>query len=87
MVDMIDRPGELLALIDVVTKFAIKDTIAGCKGKAVPYVWFWLHKVQTALCPMSISRNSTGLRCGSTLPRWRKRAFDAGKTFQPLWAC
>jgi uroporphyrinogen-III decarboxylase len=27
-----------------VTEFAIKDTIAGCSGKAVPYVWFWLHK-------------------------------------------
>jgi hypothetical protein len=44
LVDMMDRPDELLALIDVITKFAIKDTIAGCKGKAVPYVWFWLHK-------------------------------------------
>jgi hypothetical protein len=44
LVDMLDRPDEVLALVDVVTKFAIKDTIAGCKGKAVPYVWFWLHK-------------------------------------------
>ena len=44
LLDMYDRPDELLALIDVVTEFAIKDTIAGCSGKAVPYVWFWLHK-------------------------------------------
>jgi hypothetical protein len=44
LMDMYDRPDELLALIDVVTKFAIKDCIAGSKGKAVPYVWFWLHK-------------------------------------------
>ncbi|MDR0376544.1 MAG: hypothetical protein LBH70_01995 [Spirochaetaceae bacterium] len=44
LMDMLERPDELLALIDVVTKFAIKDTIAGCQGKAVPYVWFWLHK-------------------------------------------
>ena len=44
LMDMHDRPGELLALIDVVTKFAIKDCIAGSLGKAVPHVWFWLHK-------------------------------------------
>jgi uroporphyrinogen-III decarboxylase len=44
LMDMYERPDELLALIDVVTKFAIKDTIAGCQGKATPYVWFWLHK-------------------------------------------
>ena len=44
LTDMYDHPDELLALIDVVTEFAIKDTIAGCSGKAVPYVWFWLHK-------------------------------------------
>ncbi len=44
LMDMYDHPDELLKLIDVVTEFAIKDTIAGCSGKAVPYVWFWLHK-------------------------------------------
>jgi uroporphyrinogen-III decarboxylase len=44
LMDMMKRPDDLLALIDVVTKFAIKDTIANCSGKAVPYVWFWLHK-------------------------------------------
>ncbi|MDR1904638.1 MAG: hypothetical protein LBQ88_20425 [Treponema sp.] len=44
LMDMYDHPKELLALIDVVTEFAIKDTIAGSRGKAVPYVWFWLHK-------------------------------------------
>ena len=44
LTDMYDHPDELLKLIDVVTEFAIKDTIAGCSGKAVPYVWFWLHK-------------------------------------------
>ncbi|MDR1798098.1 MAG: hypothetical protein LBR44_11830 [Clostridiales Family XIII bacterium] len=44
LTDMYDRPDELLALIDIVTEFAIKDTIAGCSGKATPYVWFWLHK-------------------------------------------
>jgi hypothetical protein len=44
LMDMYDHPNELLKLIDVITEFAIKDTIAGCSGKAVPYVWFWLHK-------------------------------------------
>jgi hypothetical protein len=44
LTDMYDHPDELLQLIDVVTDFAIQDTIAGCSGKAVPYVWFWLHK-------------------------------------------
>jgi len=44
LTDMHDHPDELLALIDVVTKFAIKDCIAGALNKAVPYVWFWLHK-------------------------------------------
>jgi hypothetical protein len=44
LMDMYDRPDELLRLIDVVTKFAIKDTIAGCSGQATPFVWFWLHK-------------------------------------------
>ena len=44
LMDIIDHPEELLKLIDVVTEFAIKDTIAANLGKAVPYVWFWLHK-------------------------------------------
>jgi len=44
LTDMLNYPVELLQLIDVVTEFAIKDTIAGSLGKAVPYVWFWLHK-------------------------------------------
>ena len=44
MTDLYDHPDELLELIDIVTDFAIKDTIEGAKGKAVPYVWFWLHK-------------------------------------------
>lgn len=44
LLDMLHRPQELLRLIDVVTEFAIKDTIAGCSGKSTPFVWFWLHK-------------------------------------------
>lgn len=44
LTDMYDHPDELLKLIDVVTEFAIKDTIAACSGQTVPYVWFWLHK-------------------------------------------
>jgi len=44
MMDMYDHEEELLRLIDVMTDFAIKDTIAGCSGKEVPYVWYWLHK-------------------------------------------
>jgi uroporphyrinogen-III decarboxylase len=44
LTDMYDHPDELLKLIDVVADFAIKDTIAGCSGKEVPYVWIWLHK-------------------------------------------
>ena len=44
LTDMYDHPDELLKLIDVVTEFAIKDTIAANLGKATPYVWFWLHK-------------------------------------------
>ena len=44
MMDMYDHEEDLLKLIDVVTDFAIKDTIAGNQGKAVPYVWHWLHK-------------------------------------------
>jgi len=31
-------------LIDIVTDFTIKDTIAAASGQAVPFVWFWLHK-------------------------------------------
>ena len=44
LTDIHDHPEELLQLIDVLTEFAIKDTIAGCSGKTTPYVWFWLHK-------------------------------------------
>ena len=44
LTDIINYPDELLQLIDVVTEFAIKDTIAANQGKAVPYVWYWLHK-------------------------------------------
>jgi hypothetical protein len=44
LLDMYERPKELLRLIDVVTEFAIRDTIAGCSGKATPFVWYWLHK-------------------------------------------
>ena len=44
MMDIYDRPEEVLRLTDIMTEFAIKDTIAGCSGKAVPYVWYWLHK-------------------------------------------
>jgi len=42
--DMYDRPDELLRLLDVVADFAVKDAVAGALGKAVPYVWIWLHK-------------------------------------------
>ncbi|MBT3320475.1 MAG: hypothetical protein HN948_05925 [Clostridia bacterium] len=42
--DMYDHPDELLELIDIVTDFTIKDTIAAASGQAVPFVWFWLHK-------------------------------------------
>ena len=44
LMDMYDHAEELLALIEVVTEYAIKDTIAGCSGKSTPFVWFWLHK-------------------------------------------
>jgi hypothetical protein len=44
LTDMYDHPDELLELIDVVTEFSIKDIIASSSGKAVPYVWYWLHK-------------------------------------------
>jgi uroporphyrinogen-III decarboxylase len=44
LMDMHDRPDELLAMLDVVTDNAINDVIAGSQGKAVPYVWWWLHK-------------------------------------------
>ena len=44
MMDIYDRPDELLQLIDVVTDFAIEDTIKSCSGKSVPFVIFWLHK-------------------------------------------
>lgn len=44
MMDVKRHPEELLQLIDIVTEFATKDIIAGCSGKAVPYVWHWLHK-------------------------------------------
>lgn len=44
LMDMYDRPEELLELIGVVTDFAIKDTIAGCSGRPTPFVIFWLHK-------------------------------------------
>ena len=44
LMDIHDRPDELLALIDTITPFAIDDCIASSRAKAVPYVWFWLHK-------------------------------------------
>ncbi len=44
LMDMYDQPDNLLKLIDVVTEFAIQDTIAGSVGKSVPFVWYWLHK-------------------------------------------
>jgi hypothetical protein len=44
LTDMYDHPDELLAMLDVVTDNAIEDTVAGAQGKAVPYVWWWLHK-------------------------------------------
>jgi len=44
LTDMYDRPDDLLKFIDVVTEFAIKDTIASCSGAESPYVWYWLHK-------------------------------------------
>jgi uroporphyrinogen-III decarboxylase len=44
LMDMYDHADELLELIEVVTEYAIKDTIAGCSGKSTPFVWFWLHK-------------------------------------------
>lgn len=44
LMDMYDHEEELLQLIDIVTDFAIKDTIAGCSGKSTPFVWYWLHK-------------------------------------------
>jgi len=44
LMDMYDHEEELLQLIDIITDFAIKDTIAGCSGKSTPFVWFWLHK-------------------------------------------
>ena len=44
MMDMFDQPDNLLQLIDVITDFAIRDTINSCSGKPVPFVIFWLHK-------------------------------------------
>ncbi len=44
LMDMFDHPQELLELIDVVTDYAIEDTIKGCSGKETPFVWYWLHK-------------------------------------------
>lgn len=44
LMDMYDHPDELLKLIDIITDFSIKDTIASASGGAVPFVWFWLHK-------------------------------------------
>ena len=44
LMDMYDRPDELLELMDVFTDFAIEDQIKSATNKNVPYVWFWLHK-------------------------------------------
>lgn len=46
LLDMYERPEQLLALIDKITPFAIEDVIAGARasGPDRPYVWIWLHK-------------------------------------------
>lgn len=44
LMDMYDHPEEVLKLTEIITEYAIKDTIAGCSGKSTPFVWFWLHK-------------------------------------------
>ena len=44
LVDMLERPEELLGLIDKVTDFAIEDQIRKAGPTGRPWVWFWLHK-------------------------------------------
>jgi len=44
LIDMLEKPEELLALIDKVTDFAIQDQIKNSKPTGRPWVWFWLHK-------------------------------------------
>jgi uroporphyrinogen-III decarboxylase len=44
LVDMLERPDELLALIERVTDSAIEDQIEKSRPTGRPWVWFWLHK-------------------------------------------
>jgi len=74
--DMLGNPDELLQLIDIVTEFAIKDTIAGCSGKAVPYVWYWLHK---GLDPL-MSNEQFAKFYWPSLRRYITEVADAGLT-------
>ncbi len=36
LMDMYDHADELLRLLDIVTEYAIKDSIAGCSEKSSP---------------------------------------------------
>jgi hypothetical protein len=44
LIDMIERPAELLAYIDKVAEFALQDQIRAATTTGRPWVWFWLHK-------------------------------------------
>jgi hypothetical protein len=44
LTDMLERPDELLELVDTVTDIAIEDQIRKSKPTGRPWVWFWLHK-------------------------------------------
>jgi hypothetical protein len=39
-IDMLERPEELLELIDKVTEFAIQDQIRNSKPTGRPWIWF-----------------------------------------------
>jgi len=42
--DLMEKPEEMLQLIDIITDMAIPATIQQTKAAGRPWVWFWLHK-------------------------------------------
>jgi hypothetical protein len=44
LIDMLEKPTELLELIAKVADFAIQDQISAFKRNGRPWIWFWLHK-------------------------------------------
>ena len=44
LMDMLERPEELLELIDTVTDSALENQIRKSGPTGRPWVWFWLHK-------------------------------------------